>query len=511
VAIQTALFEEHPKNPDYLSDVGISLSNLASCYLDLGEYEQGLKTGLRALEYKERFARAYPRQAQEDYQQSTLLSTLMHLGGAYKKLHQPGQAVGPLSKAAQVAEGLVRRSPGVPRYRTLLAEAYGKLSEAYTLSGRPEQAEQTTLQLYRELDRLVRSYPEESAYRRGVAVAVNSLAVRYEQTGRFQHARQLYERAIALLRSLCADQPNDTELRHNLVHFQVNISYLYRKTRQFDRAAQALRAAMADLRAVKGQAVTLEQHRGAEANVHLNLGSLYRQTGKRDRALEHLATSHGMWKKLATERPKTAFFAIGLGESALELGHLHRAGGAMKAATECYGAAIETLKDTLTRHGPDAEARHFLVAALESRALTLEALGRQAEALADWGQALDRAAPSERPRLRLGRARARSRAGQLEEAVTEAEACAPAGAPAELCLAAARVLAEAAGLVEADPRLPLPRRDQLARRFGGRAVQLLRQARTAGLKEPAAALAGDPALAALRRRDDFRRLLGEQP
>ena len=134
----------------------------------------------------------------------------------------------------------------------------------------------------------------------------------------------------------------------------------------------------------------------------------------------------------------------------------------------------------------------------------LRALKRSAEALADWDQAVALAPLDNRLEVQLGRARAWVQAGQVAEAVADAEALTKdATTPSARCCEAAAVFSLAsAAAQEAGQR----------EAYAGQALALLRRAQAAGFfKDPAkvAHLNQDTDLAPLRPRADFQKLVAE--
>jgi hypothetical protein len=78
--------------------------------------------------------------------------------------------------------------------------------------------------------------------------------------------------------------------------------------------------------------------------------------------------------------------------------------------------------------------------------------------------------------------------------------------PADDAYKAAACFARCIALAEKDTKLPQDRRKELARSYGDRAMEALRQAVANGYKD-IAQLQKDKDLDALRRRDDFQKLL----
>jgi hypothetical protein len=142
------------------------------------------------------------------------------------------------------------------------------------------------------------------------------------------------------------------------------------------------------------------------------------------------------------------------------------------------------------------KARWALYYAHHRRAEVLGRLGRPAEALQAWDLTLQMDDGTYRDGVRLRRAAALARAGQVAAAVAEADALAAApGAAAGVLYDGACVFAAAAAVAPGD-----------ADRHACRAVALLRQAVARGYLDGGHLLRDDD-LAGLRRRADFAALL----
>jgi hypothetical protein len=88
--------------------------------------------------------------------------------------------------------------------------------------------------------------------------------------------------------------------------------------------------------------------------------------------------------------------------------------------------------------------------------------------------------------------------------VAEFAALSPESGPA--CTRAGWLLARCIPLATVDPRLPTSRRDEVARGYADRAVELLRQAKRSGYRDDAV-LKTDPTFEPLRSRADFQEIL----
>jgi hypothetical protein len=114
--------------------------------------------------------------------------------------------------------------------------------------------------------------------------------------------------------------------------------------------------------------------------------------------------------------------------------------------------------------------------------------------------------------LRAFRAAASARAGEHALAAAEAKSLEEHATMAETRYRVACLYSLCAAAVRADAQLPLARRDELAERYAAAAVALLRQAAATGyFKSPKEIkdLKEEKDLAAVRDRDDFKKLLAE--
>jgi hypothetical protein len=126
----------------------------------------------------------------------------------------------------------------------------------------------------------------------------------------------------------------------------------------------------------------------------------------------------------------------------------------------------------------------------------LERLGRAAESLADWDQAIGFADDRSRDEIRMGRAMAIARSGDHERAAAEARGLTGASAvlPQGWSYNLACVFALASAAARHDQALPPDRRDARAEQYAIAAVGWLNKARVAGFFR-------DPSLVELVRKD----------
>src|SRR5262249_22919411 len=225
--------------------------------------------------------------------------------------------------------------------------------------------------------------------------------------------------------------------------------------------------------------------------------------------LESVAVSEALVK----DQPDVLDYAANLGITYYNFGVLASVEQKLDEKFAWMQKAIKTLQPWRAR-SRDEKVRWFLMSAYQGRGEVQAERKSLQGALSDYQKALALALPAEKPGLKLETATARARAGQHKEATDEAEGILREERPSEEHLeTAAVVIALATGAVLKDEKLPDDERRRLKDHYAGRAVELLKQARSRGgytTAEAVAALEKDPDLAALKNRKDFQDFVEEQ-
>src|SRR5262249_2306014 len=122
--------------------------------------------------------------------------------------------------------------------------------------------------------------------------------------------------------------------------------------------------------------------------------------------------------------PDVPEYAVGLGGSCCNLGHLERDQGRPEPALPLYDQAVKVLGTVLARDPRQAVAREYLRNAHWGRAVVLDRSSRHAEAVADWDRVLELENGPNRTVFRMQRALSLARAGEPARAAPEIEALA---------------------------------------------------------------------------------------
>jgi tetratricopeptide (TPR) repeat protein len=229
-----------------------------------------------------------------------------------------------------------------------------------------------------------------------------------------------------------------------------------------------------------------------------NLGIFYQDSHRLEEAERVERQALDLRRHLVRDHPLVNEFAIHLGGTQCNLGHIMANRDQAEAALECYAEAITTLETALAKEPQHITAQEFLRNAHIGRVNTLTALGRHAEALPHRDR-LVQLAGQHNGWPRLWRALTLARMKEHARATAEADALAtPRELSPDVLYPLSAVYAISAAAVATDAKL--------TEQYAARGVNLLGRAVAKGFKD-ADKLQKDPDLEALRARPDFKVLL----
>jgi serine/threonine-protein kinase len=455
--VYAQLAADFPAVPDYRQELAWSHNNLGILLRDLGKLSEAAAQYRRAIDLQEQLAADFP--TRPDYRQE-LAGSHHNLGLLLADLGKGPEAEAEYRRAGALKEQLAAAFPTVPLYRQSLAKHHHNLGMLLAALGKGPEAEAHYRKALALGEKLATGFPTVPDYRLDLAKSHNSLGLLLNDLRRQPEAEADYRKALALRERLVTAFPNVPDYRQEL------------------------------------------------AGSHNNLGNLLAALGKRPEAEVHYRRALALREQLAAVFPTVPDCAVELGGTYCNLGKLVCDGGEPAASLSWYAKAHATLRPVLDREPGLVKAHRFLRNVHFGRALALDRLGRHAEAVADWEQALalndDRSRDRE---FRLRRWLSVAGAGQPSQATAAVEELLrPGGADQRTLYGAACVYAEAVAQASkaAAPRTSSRRAEQYARR----AVGLLRQAVQEGWKD-VAHMQQDAALDALRPRPDFRQLLAD--
>ncbi len=428
------------------SELANTTQNIANLLDDLGQAERAEAEYRAAIDLLQQLADALPGVLEH---QHVLARTRLKLGRVLAAQARYDECQALCTVACAGLQSLVSRDAPQPEWQMELARAEVQLAELPQGGGDPAAATARLVTARDRLSALTASQPEVQRYRHEFANACTQLAIRHLQAGRTAEAEaELAAGRRALPEPAAGAVPSDAE--------------------------QELLGSL-----------------------HNTLGLVFDKTGRREAALRELAAACALRGQLAARNPQVVRYQIAHGGSLCNLGR-RQAEADPASALPALDQAVAVLQPVVAAQPRQALAVQFLGNSLSSRATANRALGRWAAVADDYDGCAALVRPADGLWYRQQRALARAKSGDVAAAAREAEALAlAASVPAERAFAA-RVFACAAQQATGEQR----------QQCADRAMAELQQLAAAG--RPPTKLADDPDFAALRERDDFRRLTGAQ-
>ncbi len=113
-----------------------------------------------------------------------------------------------IQAAAALWDGLAREQPAIAKYRSKLADAYGRLGDQYRIQGRVKEADAAFRQALGLADRLARQHAEVTAYQESLATILHSFA-RLQANKLHDRPGGIvsHQRAVEITEKLARDHP----------------------------------------------------------------------------------------------------------------------------------------------------------------------------------------------------------------------------------------------------------------------------------------------------------------
>jgi serine/threonine-protein kinase len=484
----------------------------------LGQHAEAEAAYVRARELYARLAAEFP--AEPQYRQQ-LASSHNSLGNLLRDMGRPKEEEAAYRDALVLKKQLVQDFPGVPLYREELARGQHNLGILLHETGRPRDAEASYRDALDLFKQLVRDFPGVPAYRQELAGSHSNLGVLLMDTGRPRDAEAAYRDALVLQKQLAADFPAVPLYRQDLARSHNNLGGLLKDTGRPRDAEAAYRDALELRKQLVRDFPGVPEYREELASSHNSLGNLLRDMGRPKEAEAAYRDALELLKQLVRDFPGVPEYRLLLARSHTNLGILLQGTGRLKEAEAAFREA-RAVQQALAADFPTVPQYKAELAN------TLEGLAELARGRKDYPAArrlLEEAEPylqkaldanprnpSYRGVLRECRRELAATLVELGEHAGAAEAAADlarvAYEPAGDAYKAAGFFAHCIPLAEKDEKVPEARRKELAKSYGDRAVEALRQAVAKGYKD-ADHLKKDPDLDPLRGRDDFQKLLAE--
>jgi serine/threonine-protein kinase len=431
------------------------------------------------------------------------------LGNVLVATGQPGPARAEYTQAFNIRQELVRTHPDEADYQNDLAVSHHLLGMSYLRERQWDRAREELSRCIAIRDELLRTHPDGIEYRTGLADAHNNLAIVYRGLRQLARVEEELLPVRATWEELLRAAPTNSDYRSHLATSHFNLGVLYADQHRTDEAETSYKKAL-DL---QGELVrthpTVSDYQSKLAHTHHNLGVLYQGTRRPAEAETAYTAAVAINKKLTETHPTVTGYAVDLGKTYCHLGYLQLS--KPQDALDWFEQAVRTHQAVLERQPGHPDARESLRHVHAGRAMSLNQLQRDREALQEWDRAVNLAEGNSPDTWRVRRAVTLARVGEHAKASAEAAVLAnKASLSSDNLYLLARALGRSAAAVLHDEHLAAEARQQLVEDHAARAVSLLRRLHAAGyFKDPARReqLPKDPALAPLRSRADFKDLL----
>jgi tetratricopeptide (TPR) repeat protein len=512
------LAAEFPAMHDYPQQLAQSHYNLGILQYETGRPKEAETAFGQALAIQQQLAAEFP--AVPQYRQE-LAGTHAKLGNVASETGRPNEAETHFRHALAIQEGLAAEFPAVPLYRQELAASHHNLGYLLQDMGRPKEAEPFERSSLAIRAQLAAEFPAVAIYRRELAASHNNLAILLRATGRMKEAEAAFAEGLVLYKRLAAEFPAVPLYRWEQAGSHNNVAVVLMETGRVKEAEGALHDALALYKGLAADFPTVPLYRQELARSHYNLGNLSKDTGRGKDAEAPYREALALFKPLVAEVPAMPEYRQELARTHGSLGLVLTETGRLKEAEVALHDALAIFKSLITDFSDRPDYKAELANTLEA----LASVSRRHKNYASARQLLEQARPylqaaldsnPDNPYFRTVFCENRRLLAvtllDLTDHASAAEAAVElarmAFDPTGDAYNAACVFSRCIPVAEQDAKLPAARRKELARSYGERAVEALRQAVAKGYKD-ATHMKKDKDLDSLRQRDDFRKLLAE--
>jgi serine/threonine protein kinase len=479
------LATDFPAVPGYRRELANTDNSLGILTFALGKWPEAEAEYHKAVAIKEKLVTEFPAEAAY---RSDLAASYANLGVLLANLGKHQGAEEHHRKALAIEEKLAAEFPAVAEYRHDLAMNHINLGALLSDLGNRSEAEGEYRKAIAIHQKLVADFPAEAAYRKELATGHNNLGYLLRNTGRWLEGEGEYRKALVIREKLAVDFPAAPEYRFDLAFSHRNLGGLLTGLE----GVGEYRKAMAILQQLVADFPTVPEYRAVLARSHNDLGLLFKSLGKPSEAEKECRTALTIQEKLVAEFPDVLAYQLGLGGSYCNFGNLVCDAGRANESLGWFDKAIRTLTPAYDKDHRLVKTREFLCNSHTGRAEAYERLQKHDMAVKDWNRTIE-LSPKD-----VSRAAARAKAGQVAEAIAEADELAKSSNwNADNWYNFACVYAIASS-----------KSAQKKQEYADRAMELLSKAVKTGYKD-AGHMKQDTDLESLHDRADFKKLLGE--
>jgi tetratricopeptide (TPR) repeat protein len=500
------------------ADLAAALARMAKITAEIGSKEQALGFASQSRGIHEALAAAAPSSARL---QRELARSIAAVANLRAETSQRDDAVAEYRKALALQQALVAANPGDIEAHNDLAATESGLGFVLEPLGRAREAGECYERALAIRERLTTAFPDDPRFGNDLARDHNRIGGLHRAANRRDEAIRAYRQAIKIQEALVASYPDVAVYRSSLARSYRLLGVCQRETNQLDLALATYDKARRAQESLVAANPSVNEYRNELGDTFNSIANIERARGDLDESLRFHRRALQLRKELVAANPRVVRYQIALGGSYNAIARIQTERGRRQDALKTFADFRDQMIDVLKGDTANSDARFWLSSAWHNTGLVLAELGRTAEAVAAFRNAIE----EKRRALATGpKSKARIRSlGNHHLALAEAQRAL--GLPAEaaktlwdnrqiwasdpdglydLACGLAACIAPSGGDARGRGAIEHLTGDQ--GNHADRAIEALEQAADAGFRD-AARLCGDKVLAPLRSRDDFQALV----
>jgi tetratricopeptide (TPR) repeat protein len=383
--LMEGLLAEYPAFPPYRQDLAGACNNLGLLLQGLGRLDDARLLLQKAVDLLERLAVDVPHTAEY---RGNLAQSHINLAGLFQLLGRHTKALESLKRTEDISRELCDESPTKAEYREGWAAALNNKAMVFCELNRHKEGVAAHEQALRIQKKLADNFASVPTYRHDEAAFHVNLAALLSDLGHDKEALKHADDAVDILNRLLVSSSGFPKHRHLLALAHNNRGRALHGLRQYDQAREPFEKARDLLEKLVADVPGLVDSRRDLALTYNNLGELLNRLRRHDEAVAVLEKGLPLREKLVRDFPAVPSYAADLATLHLNMGIGRSARGEGEAALDWFKKGLTQVAPLLAREPRLGYARQVASRCHFARGNTLAALGRHAQALKDYDQAL---------------------------------------------------------------------------------------------------------------------------
>jgi serine/threonine-protein kinase len=369
--------EQKGEDPYLRLETGRAYRRLAAIYQMLGQPEKGLEASMASLDILNRLVTEFPERldcqselAECHKNQRTLLDDL----GRY------ADALAEQRESKKILTELWRQNQENPFYAEALAESDNKLGNALSVMDQRAEAADAYRRALQTYGELANRFPSKLDYRHAQAKVQNNFGLLLVAGRQYKDAAAAYREGIRILSQLIAQPGAKSDTFLELAILQNNLGRTMATMRQLPDAETAYRDAVKILNQLVNDFPTRPDYRLELANSFSSLVPVLAGMKQPEHAEKACRQAQDVLRRLASDFPSRPDYRHHLACTYTNLGILLRDAKKFEEAESAYREAVKVLSD-LAKIPDRPSFRKTLAAALAELAKHLRDRGRMSDAI----------------------------------------------------------------------------------------------------------------------------------